>query len=76
MTKVPCGSNQVFGFSLNSHIYLLAKAGQSAAGFFDVTTGNNNFNGVTGFAAKTGYDQVTGWGTVDINKFVAAYIAP
>jgi subtilase family serine protease len=59
--------------SINPTVYKIASAGQSAAGFFDITSGNNAFNGVAGFSAMPGYDQVTGWGTVDINKFVAAY---
>jgi hypothetical protein len=31
----------------------------SLAGFRDVTSGNNNFNGVTGFNAVHSYDQAT-----------------
>src|SRR5262249_3698395 len=45
------------------------------AAYLDVTSGNNNVgvlapclpSGFTGFSAKTGYDQVTGWGVPDIN---------
>lgn len=59
--------------NVDTKVYNLASASQSTNGFRDVTTGNNNFNGVTGFNAATGYDQVTGWGTVDINKFVTSY---
>jgi subtilase family serine protease len=58
--------------SINGRVYQIASAGQAAAGFFDVTTGNNSFNGVTGFSAGPGYDQATGWGSVDINQFVTA----
>jgi len=58
--------------SINGRVYQVASAGQTAAGFFDVTTGNNSFNGVTGFSAGPGYDQATGWGSVDINNFVTA----
>jgi subtilase family serine protease len=61
--------------SINSRVYQIASAGQAAAGFFDVTTGNNSFNGVTGFSAGPGYDQATGWGSVDINQFVTAMAA-
>ncbi len=59
--------------SINATVYKMASAGQSAAGFHDINLGNNNFNNVTGFNAGTGYDQTTGWGTVDINTFVNAY---
>jgi subtilase family serine protease len=58
--------------SINSRVYQIASAGQAAAGFFDITTGNNSFNGVTGFSAGPGYDQASGWGSVDINNFVTA----
>jgi len=73
--------------AINPRIYQIAGAAQqssgageqvagaaSAAGFYDITIGNNNFNGVTGFAAAPGYDQATGWGTVDVNQFVSSYI--
>ncbi len=40
-------------------------------GVRDVTTGNNSFDGVTGFAAQVGYDQATGFGSVDIAQYVA-----
>lgn len=40
------------------------------SGLVDVTSGNNTFNGVTGFDAGKGYDLVTGVGTVDAAKFV------
>jgi subtilase family serine protease len=59
--------------SINPPLYTLASAGQAAAGFHDITTGNNSFNGVQGFGAGPGYDRVTGWGTVDTNNFVIAY---
>ena len=58
--------------SFNPLIYGLANSQYSAAGFHDVTVGNNNFNGVTGFNAGPGYDQTTGWGTVDFNTFANA----
>jgi subtilase family serine protease len=59
--------------SINPRVYALASAGQAAAGFHDITTGNNSYNGVLGFSAGPGYDQATGWGSVDIKNFVAAY---
>jgi hypothetical protein len=59
--------------NMNPIIYSLARTNLSGNGFRDVTHGNNNFNGVTGFTAGPGYDQATGWGTVDVNTFVNAY---
>ncbi len=55
--------------ALNPRIYALANAGLVASGFRDVITGNNSFNGVTGFNAGVGFDLTTGWGTVDISTF-------
>jgi subtilase family serine protease len=59
---------------LNSRLYSLARAGQSQGGFHDITTGNNDFSGVQGFDAGPGYDLVTGWGTVDVTRFINAFI--
>ncbi|HVA83924.1 MAG TPA: protease pro-enzyme activation domain-containing protein [Candidatus Binataceae bacterium] len=58
---------------LNPTIYSLARAGLLANGIEDVTSGNNSFNGVTGFNAGAGYDLVTGWGSVDMTAFASAY---
>lgn len=55
--------------NLNQIIYPLANTQYSSAGFHDVTSGNNNFNGVQGYSAGPSYDQVTGWGTIDFNLF-------
>ncbi len=61
--------------NLNPLLYRLGVAGKSA-GFRDVTSGNNNFNGVTGFTAGPGYDQCTGWGTMDIAELANAFPTP
>ncbi|MFI9386098.1 S8 family serine peptidase [Kutzneria sp. NPDC052558] len=45
------------------------------AGIVDVTSGNNSFNGVTGYAAGKGFDIVSGWGTIDAAKFVPSLVA-
>jgi subtilase family serine protease len=58
--------------NFNQIIYPMANAEYSTAGFHDVTAGNNNFNGVTGYNAGAGYDEATGWGTVDFNVFASA----
>jgi subtilase family serine protease len=70
---------QTVGFRLgpmNPLIYQLANqqfGSQSAAnGFHDVTVGINSADGVTGFDAGPGYDQATGWGTIDFDVFAAA----
>ncbi len=61
---------------LNPRIYTMANAGQATSGYRDVTTGNNDFNGVVGFNAGPGFDLTTGWGTVDIATFANAYVSP
>jgi subtilase family serine protease len=60
---------------LNTKLYQLGPS-EASAGIQDVTTGNNSYNGVKGYAAVRGYDQASGWGTPDIANFVAAFIAP
>ena len=59
----------------NPILYALAarQANGGSAVFHDVTTGNNSVNGVTGFSADTGYDPVTGWGSVDANQLINAW---
>jgi len=61
---------------MNPLIYRLANqqfGPQGAAnGFHDITIGNNILDGVAGFNAGPGYDQATGWGTIDFDVFAAA----
>ncbi len=59
--------------NMDPTIYKLATNNLAGSGFRDVTSGNNSFNGVTGFTATEDYDLCTGWGTVDAAMFVAAY---
>ncbi|HEY5030307.1 MAG TPA: protease pro-enzyme activation domain-containing protein [Candidatus Angelobacter sp.] len=56
----------------NSVLYSMA-ATQFAGGtavFNDITSGNNSVPKVTGFAAAPGYDQATGWGSVNAANLV------
>ena len=63
--------------NLNTRIYQLGALNDGAtAGIRDVTSGNNSFNGVTGFTAGPGYNKASGWGTVDMDLFVPAYLGP
>ena len=55
--------------NLNRVIYPLANSQYANAGFHDVTIGNTNYNGVTGYTAGPGSDLATGWGTIDFNVF-------
>ena len=60
--------------NLNQRMYELGRENDTTTGIRDVTTGNTDFNGVTGASAGPGYDKASGWGTVDIDQFVAAYL--
>jgi subtilase family serine protease len=69
---------------LNPTIYTLASnSGTYASAFHDVTGGNNDCDAgstfcgstTTGFTAGTGYDQVTGLGSVDVDKLAGAWPA-
>ena len=60
--------------NMNPRIYQLgALHNASQSGLRDVTSGNNNYNRVTGFSAASGDDQATGWGTADMATLVTAY---
>jgi subtilase family serine protease len=62
----------------NTKFYALASAQYAGTGvtmFHDVTSGNNSVPGVTGFSCGTGYDAVTGVGTVDANALVNNFTA-
>ena len=65
----------------NPAIYALANSTYKTAVFHDITSGTNASpcaqgsvncpaGGTIGFAAKTGYDQATGWGSVDAANLV------
>jgi subtilase family serine protease len=59
----------------NVQLYQLAAAQYASGGtavFHDITSGNNSVPGVTGYACTSGYDPVTGLGSVDANALVGA----
>jgi subtilase family serine protease len=65
--------------NFNRIIYPLANTQYNTAGFHDLTIGNNKYNGVIGFNAGPGFDQASGWGTIDFNVFAGAvktFLAP
>jgi subtilase family serine protease len=81
--------NQKQGYSsgqglINSTLYpLAADSATYAAAFHDITSGNNDCtagsancaSGDVGFSAGTGYDQVTGLGSVDATALATAWPA-
>ena len=69
---------------INPTLYTLASNSSTyASAFHDVTSGNNNCNAgstycgttTTGFTAGAGYDQVTGLGSVDLDKLAGVFPA-
>lgn len=66
---------------INPKLYqLAANSATYGAAFHDVTSGNNNCtagstycSSTTGYSAGTGYDEVTGLGSVDVGKLTAAW---
>ena len=68
---------------INATLYSLAANKTTyAAAFHDVTSGNNdcdvtvNCSGTEGFPAGTGYDEVTGLGSVNLAKLAASGVWP
>ena len=59
--------------NINSRLYELGNLQSPNSGLHDVTVGNNINNGIPGYSAGVGYDLVTGWGSPDIAKLVAAF---
>ncbi|MGC2757775.1 MAG: hypothetical protein WA217_14630, partial [Candidatus Binatus sp.] len=59
--------------NINSRLYELGNLQSPSSGLHDVTTGNNANNSIPGYSAGVGYDLVTGWGSPDIAKLVAAF---
>jgi subtilase family serine protease len=62
--------------NINATLYTLASSSAASAyGWRDITSGTNTYDGATGFAAGSGYDQSSGWGEVDVAQLVAAWAA-
>lgn len=59
--------------NLNPRIYTLAGSSAYKTVFNDVQLLGNSVPGQVGYQAGTGYDLVTGWGSVDANQFVSAF---
>ncbi len=59
--------------NIDSRLYELGNLQTANSGLHDVTAGNNANNGIPGYSAGVGFDLVTGWGSPDIAKLVAAF---
>jgi MYXO-CTERM domain-containing protein len=65
---------------IHTNLYDLGSQQQKggAQPFHDITQGNNNWTDprgqqIVGFAATTGYDLASGWGSLDVAKLIAAW---
>jgi kumamolisin len=61
--------NARLGF-LNPLLYSL---GEAETNFHDVKKGNNKAPGGPGYTAGKGYDNCTGWGSIDVGKALASF---
>jgi subtilase family serine protease len=60
---------------INKALYHIGQAPPHySASFFDVTSGNNSFAGVTGYSAGPGWDPATGLGSPDTDQLVGYLI--
>jgi subtilase family serine protease len=59
--------------NINARLYELGNLRSPFSGLQDVFDGNNDNNGIDGYRAGPGYDQVTGWGSPNIAVLVAAF---
>jgi subtilase family serine protease len=59
--------------NINARLYELGNLQSAASGLHDITAGTNDNNGIPGYSAGAGYDLVTGWGSPDIARLVAAF---
>jgi subtilase family serine protease len=61
---------------LNPAIYKLAESSAYSKDFHDITIGNNQMLGTTpGFAAGTGFDDASGWGTPNVTTLLPDLVA-
>ncbi|MBS2032347.1 MAG: hypothetical protein JST54_30890 [Deltaproteobacteria bacterium] len=56
-------------------LYRLGASGTHAAVFHDITTGDLTQNGVTGPSSRVGFDDATGWGSLDLAQLAQAWPA-
>jgi subtilase family serine protease len=59
---------------LNPTLYKMGPQGKKV-GLVDVTSGNNTYDGVTGYDCAKGFDVPSGWGTINGATFVPDLVA-
>src|SRR5947209_6121970 len=64
---------------LNTVLYDVLGPRGDSAGVVDIVTGNNSVTSpiapLPGFSATTGFDVASGWGTIDVSRFVPELVA-
>lgn len=60
---------------INDALYRVLGPHGSADGVRDITVGNDNSMGHAGYSAHTGFDQASGWGSIDAATFVPALVS-
>ncbi|HEX9098120.1 MAG TPA: S53 family peptidase [Candidatus Dormibacteraeota bacterium] len=60
--------------AINKTLYHIGKSDAYGSAFHDITSGDNSFGGVTGFAAAAGWDAATGLGTPDVANLIPLLI--
>lgn len=71
-------TDQIAGHDLgniNPGLYALGTAAGYPTDFHDITVGNNNFDGITGYPATPGWDPASGWGSPKANTLLPALAA-
>jgi len=69
--QVVANGNSTLGF-LNPLIYPIAESSNYDSDFHDITSGNNNNGKGKSYNAVTGYDLVTGWGSMNGQNLINA----
>ena len=65
--KISQGTGTNTGY-WNPKLYALGKSNPEV--YHDITVGNNTDSGMTGYKAGPGWDATTGWGSINIGKYI------
>ncbi|HEY4021447.1 MAG TPA: S53 family peptidase [Pseudonocardiaceae bacterium] len=60
---------------INNVLYRVLGPKGAQAGITDIVTGTNSVPAAPGLSAGPGFDEVSGWGTINANTFVPALVA-
>jgi subtilase family serine protease len=57
--------------NINPALYAIGQGKRAVVAFHDITVGNNSFQSVPGYAATTGWDAASGWGSPKARNLVS-----